>query len=352
MEDHPNVNGGIVAVFFSNHVDVINCTAGSGFGNDGCGLCRIEILGNSVQNVDEPGNTRNLNVRDLQEAHEFSKRKQVGVTGVRLVRGDLLFEENARIPFDDSRSFGSQEGLNEGIDRLEDSLSRYNSTITHIGIGDNAVSGGPTNDFCDYSDAGQNNGWGYNSYQQTGERCPPERNPNAAAPAQTTPETPQECRDAKGIDRNAYVIVNRHGGVEYSADHPHRRNCNLVGGDNFGSDGCGVCSIEGVNEEPAPAPEQATEPVSQGNGGAHPPCRNGSNSDSDGDGYGWENGGSCIVVTTQQTVNNPSTQSSGSSTHSSGKPYCLDAATADYDGDGYGWENNETCIVRNSAADK
>ncbi len=55
------------------------------------------------------------------------------------------------------------------------------------------------------------------------------------------------------------------------------------------------------------------------------------NSDSDGDGYGWENNASCIVSTTTPEQ----------------KPTCS-SNLSDPDGDGYGWENNKTCIVNNT----
>jgi len=120
------------------------------------------------------------------------------------------------------------------------------------------------------------------------------------------------CRNDLGINRNAYEIVNKYGAAHYSASHPDARYCDLVGGDNFGSDGCGVCSIEGVNEEDSgdqkvEAPELA--PVNQDAG--------------NGDSIDYS---------------------------SRGFPYCA-SASSDLDGDGWGWENDESCIVRGSAAD-
>lgn len=47
--------------------------------------------------------------------------------------------------------------------------------------------------------------------------------------------------------------------------------------------------------------------------------------DSDGDGWGWENGASCEVWT--------------------GVPWCR-SASSDSDGDGWGWENRASCRVR------
>jgi len=59
-------------------------------------------------------------------------------------------------------------------------------------------------------------------------------------------------------------------------------------------------------------------------------CQSG-DSDADGDGFGWENNRSCIVL--KQTSN-------------SRFPACAKGAASDPDGDGYGWENNNTCLVK------
>ena len=59
--------------------------------------------------------------------------------------------------------------------------------------------------------------------------------------------------------------------------------------------------------------------------------------DSDGDGWGFENGRSCIVV---QSVTNPATTSPTATE----RPTCSSAA-ADPDGDGWGFENGRSCIV-------
>lgn len=77
-------------------------------------------------------------------------------------------------------------------------------------------------------------------------------------------------------------------------------------------------------------------------------------SDSDGDGWGWENQQSCIVAPTNgvqvspqqppETIPTATTPSSSISPH----PACTDA-TSDSDGDGFGWEQNRTCLVVSSA---
>lgn len=74
-----------------------------------------------------------------------------------------------------------------------------------------------------------------------------------------------------------------------------------------------------------------------------PTCQSAS-SDSDGDGFGWENSASCVV--SGGTVTGSS--NSGNTSSTSGRlPVCQSAAS-DPDGDGYGWENNDSCIVGSS----
>ena len=70
-------------------------------------------------------------------------------------------------------------------------------------------------------------------------------------------------------------------------------------------------------------------------------------SDPDGDGYGWENGATCLVTS---VTGSGSSGSNGNGSSSSGqsstaaRPDCL-LDDSDSDGDGYGWENGATCIV-------
>lgn len=66
------------------------------------------------------------------------------------------------------------------------------------------------------------------------------------------------------------------------------------------------------------------------------------NSDPDGDGYGWENGQTCL---TAATGNN---SDSNSGNNGNAAPLCT-SADSDEDGDGWGWENNQSCIVAASA---
>ncbi|MFI1522361.1 carbohydrate-binding domain-containing protein [Kitasatospora cineracea] len=90
----------------------------------------------------------------------------------------------------------------------------------------------------------------------------------------------------------------------------------------------------------APAAHADTAP----NG--YPYCANGSASDPDGDGWGWENGASCVV---RGSKADPAAGTSG--TASNGYPYCVNGSATDPDGDGWGWENGASCVVRGSKAD-
>lgn len=56
--------------------------------------------------------------------------------------------------------------------------------------------------------------------------------------------------------------------------------------------------------------------------------------DADGDGWGWENNASCIVQETPMTAE-------------PARPVCS-SASFDSDGDDFGWENNATCTVQNN----
>ncbi len=83
---------------------------------------------------------------------------------------------------------------------------------------------------------------------------------------------------------------------------------------------------------------------SSNSGGSLPTCSSAS-SDSDGDGFGWENGASCLVnASSSSSSSGSSSSNSSSSSTSSGTPACA-SANSDSDGDGFGWENNATCIV-------
>ncbi|WKB55841.1 cellulase family glycosylhydrolase [Eleftheria terrae] len=63
----------------------------------------------------------------------------------------------------------------------------------------------------------------------------------------------------------------------------------------------------------------------------YPYCCDGSSTDPDGDGWGWENNRSCVVGCGASAPN--------------GHPYCCNGSSTDPDGDGWGWENNRSCVV-------
>ncbi len=70
-----------------------------------------------------------------------------------------------------------------------------------------------------------------------------------------------------------------------------------------------------------------------------PICRSAS-SDSNGDGFGWENSASCRVASVLPITPVPTTPTT--------RPTCQSTGS-DPDGDGFGWENNATCVVQGSS---
>lgn len=97
-------------------------------------------------------------------------------------------------------------------------------------------------------------------------------------------------------------------------------------------------------------------PGSVAAGNLNPQCSS-SVSDQDGDGWGWENGQSCRVSGQSQSSQ---TQSSNSTDHLatlppevaaavSGVPAC-ESNFSDFDGDGWGYQNGQSCLVGGLAA--
>ncbi len=95
--------------------------------------------------------------------------------------------------------------------------------------------------------------------------------------------------------------------------------------------------------EPQPQPIAEPAPVVTQSAPQHPACASGS-SDPDGDGYGWENGATCVAASTTAS-NTASSSDAGANT----VPVCV-SPLADEDGDGWGWENNSTCVIDGSSA--
>jgi len=190
---------------------------------------------------------------------------------------------------------------------------------------------------CDYSNAGPS-GHGWNPFAE--QSCPPEENPNAAVPVQATPAAP--------VDNNS--------GPSNSSD--YIPDCSSPDSDSDG-DGFGWENGESCI---AVASEVTQTPVANNSGSSSnnvtsrrtmPDCASAA-SDPDNDGYGWENGESCMVVENQGSATPVADNSGATNTTSnfspSGVPFCANASS-DPDGDGWGWENDDSCIVRGSAAD-
>jgi mannan endo-1,4-beta-mannosidase len=66
---------------------------------------------------------------------------------------------------------------------------------------------------------------------------------------------------------------------------------------------------------------------------------------------GWGNsvinGGNGLKATSKQA----SIYANGAGTAANGYPYCVNGSSSDPDGDGWGWENNASCVVKGSPAD-
>ncbi len=82
-----------------------------------------------------------------------------------------------------------------------------------------------------------------------------------------------------------------------------------------------------------------TSTVSASSGGAYPACQS-PDSDPDGDSFGWENNQTCMVS---------ASSASGATSSAGALPDCAFTAS-DPDGDGFGWENNASCQVTASSA--
>ena len=117
----------------------------------------------------------------------------------------------------------------------------------------------------------------------------------------------------------------------------YARQCTLERIDCDPFDGEWYCASFTITTTTPPALTINTPPVVS----RHPPCVMAS-SDSDGDGYGWENHTTCLV--TDSSVTGPQAPSPIA------RPIC-ESADSDSDGDGFGWENFRTCLVADNSAD-
>jgi len=78
------------------------------------------------------------------------------------------------------------------------------------------------------------------------------------------------------------------------------------------------------------------------------PACSSSSVDDNGDGYGWENNQTCVVVNNAQpATSNVQPEITPAINSAPQFPACSDSAT-DTDGDGYAWENNQTCVITSS----
>jgi len=131
-------------------------------------------------------------------------------------------------------------------------------------------------------------------------------------------------------------------------------------GDGFGWENGTTCLVVASVTQPAPTVAQpvVTPPERQlaaASPTTRPTCAR-TDSDSDGDGFGWENGTTCLVmasvaqpaptvtqpVVTQPVATPPERQLAAASPAT--RPTCA-RTDSDSDGDGFGWENETTCLV-------
>ncbi len=116
-------------------------------------------------------------------------------------------------------------------------------------------------------------------------------------------------------------------------------------GDGWGWENNASCIVESTSTNAAS--NTGTSTASDGT----PICASAA-SDEDNDGWGWENNRSCVVggtasVESTSTTNNATNDTT--SNDNSGVPVCNSLA-ADVDGDGWGYENGQSCIVTNATS--
>ena len=121
-------------------------------------------------------------------------------------------------------------------------------------------------------------------------------------------------------------------------------------GDGYGWENNDSCIVNGAITPPSNSGSGSNSGSNSGSGLRWPACVSAA-SDPDGDGFGWENNDTC-QVTSNSSAGTGSSAGSGSSavtpsSSSGGRPSCV-SASSDPDGDGYGWENNDTCLVTSS----
>ena len=122
-------------------------------------------------------------------------------------------------------------------------------------------------------------------------------------------------------------------------------------GDGYGWENHASCIVTSASNGSASETPVSNDPAPQpGSNGGHPVCQSIA-SDPDGDGYGWENGASCVVAAGTAQVDNTNTSNGGGQTSNpvmNGPAVCASAAS-DHDNDGWGWENGQSCRVQAGA---
>ena len=110
-------------------------------------------------------------------------------------------------------------------------------------------------------------------------------------------------------------------------------------------------------DEPVDQPQSIVQPVTAPNPVVesetsiitHPDCSSAA-LDADGDGFGWENNQTCMVVAEAAPVSGNTTDATTFDPLNPFANFPLCTASNDDDGDGFGWENNQTCVFTHSAA--
>lgn len=164
-------------------------------------------------------------------------------------------------------------------------------------------------DSCDYSDADQFNGWGWNNAANSS--CPPLDSPAVAgAYAHDESETPSSGNETAS------------GESSTDCDYSNAGSSNGWGWNDTTNTSCPP--VDSANDTQTNV--QDDEPAPSSNGSSTPVCLL-ARSDPDNDGWGWENNGSCIAGADEDPTGN-------------GGAVCDDP-----DGDGWGWDGRASCQV-------
>ena len=117
-------------------------------------------------------------------------------------------------------------------------------------------------------------------------------------------------------------------------------------GDGFGFENGQSCLVD--NTETPSNTDNSTPDIATPVEPQFPACSAGTE-DNDGDGFGFENGQSCLVDNTEAPSNTDNSTPDIAAPVEPQFPICS-AGTEDNDGDGFGFENGQSCLVDNTAA--